>query len=808
MWSGLGEIVKKFERHPPQSPPSLSRPSGVVLVRCANRFPIVFVGLFLITLVSNGFAGDWTHWRGPTENGVSSETGLPEKFKIVEAGKDNLIWSAPYGCRSTPLIHQGRVFFNSHTGSERELEQECIVCLDAETGKLLWQYKFNVFFTDIVSNRVGWTNMAIDPATGNVYCHGTQGLLLCLDQDGNLVWERSMTEEFGRVSGYGGRLSGVAVDGDLVIVPINCAVWGKHGRGGCRFAAFDKSTGEQAWFGSTGFRVLDSFQSTPIIAEIGGQRLVIGGGGDGGIHAFKVATGEKVFSYLFCQGSVNTSPVIDGNLIYIAHGDVSPEGGNVQGRILCVDGSKVADGKPEVVWQRDGIKIKFATPVLEGGRLILNDEVARLHCLDAKTGEEIWKFNYGGGGNVRCSPVLADGKIYLGDSRGRFYILKDDPKKPSRLVRVPLYSVDPTTGNPVDGEIDGSAAIANGKVYFGNGTNIFCIGTGSSGASDTSELQSAVERQPRTQVGKPATLQVFPGEITLSPGQSASFKARLLDSNGRFIRETTAEWQVAPMEAPEATVGLPPPPEINPPALKGSITAAGILTVDPGLGQFGRVTASAEGLVGSARVRVVPDLPYHQDFESLPNGAIPGGWVNSVVKFAVREVDGQKVLVKTATNPSPLAARANAFIAGHGLTDYTIQADMLATEVLGQVGDMGVVANRYSFFLQGEPRQLRMVSWGGLLRIDRSTALVWEPNVWYTLKMTVQQQEDSALVLCKIWIREDEEPSEWTFEVVDRSPNRNGSPAIYARVPPGSIVSRTEPGAEIYFDNVVITPNN
>lgn len=752
--------------------------------------------------------GDWTHWRGLYGSGVSQEVGLPESFKITEPGKDNLLWTAPHGCRSTPLIHNGRVFFNSHTGAPREMEQESVVCLDANTGETLWQYKFNVFYTDIVSNRVGWTTLAIDPLTGHVYCHGTQGLLLCLDRDGRLLWERSLTEEFGRVSGYGGRLSGVTVDGDLVIVPINCAVWGKYGRGGCRFAAFHKWTGQQAWFGSTGFRVLDSFQSTPIVAEIGGQRLVIGGGGDGGIHAFKVATGEKVFSHIFCAGSVNVSPVADGNFIYIAHGDVSPEGGNSQGRVICIDASQVIDEQPKVVWQKDGIKIKFATPILHDGRLILNDEVARLHCLDAKTGQEIWKLNYGGGGNVRCSPVLADGKIYVGDSRGRFYVLKDDPKKPSKLSQVSLFSVDPMTGERVDGEIDGSAAVSDGKVFFGNGTTLFCVHSGSPSADRRNTASQATKASLAASDARPAFLQVFPGEITLPPGGTASFTARLYDEFGNFIRETPAQWELGAMEAPEPTVGLPPPPTINPPPLKGSVSQQGVLTVANTQGQFGRVIARAEGLTGAARVRQVPQLPYLQDFEGTPAGGVPGGWVNAVVKFETRQVDNTKVLVKTANNPNPLAARATAFFGPPEWSDYTIQADMLSTKVRDQMGDMGISANRYSFFLQGEPRQLRVVSWGGLLRIDRSDVMDWSNDVWYTLKMTVQQDGDAAMVRCKIWPRDEKEPDQWTFEVRDPCPNLNGAPGIYARVPAGSIVSRTEPGSEIYFDNISVTSNN
>lgn len=754
-------------------------------------------------------AKDWTNWRGPNNNGVSAETELPEKIKASEPGKDNFLWSAPHGCRSTPLVHNGRVFFNSHTGERRDIEQESVVCLDANTGAKLWQYKFNVFHTDIVSNRVGWTTMAIDSATGNVYCHGTQGTLLCLSRDGKLVWERSLSEEFGRVSGYGGRLSGVTLDGDLVIVPINCAVWGKYGRGGSRLVAFHKSTGQTVWYGSTGYRVLDSFQSTPVVSEVNGQRLVFSGGGDGGLHAFKVNTGEKVWSHIFCLGAVNTSPVCDGNLVYIAHGDVSPEEGNLQGRVLCIDASQVTEGKPKVVWQKDGMKIKFASPILDKGRLILNDEDGKLYCLDAKTGEEIWALGIGGGGNVRCSPVLADGKFYVGDSRGRFYVVKDDPVKPKKLAQVLLYSIDAASGERIDGEIDGSCSVSDGRVYIGNGTTLYCFGSATAKKAATSP--AAVVKSPSKE--KPAFLQVFPGEVTLTPGSSATFKARLYDAKGNFIKETPATWELGSQESPEKTVGLPDPPVVNAPALKGTLTPDGKLTVPADVqGQFGRVVAKAEGLEGSAGVRQVPKLPYSQDFEKVPDNAVPGGWVNSVVKFQVRTVDGNKVLVKTATNPNPLAARANAFISGPELSEYTIQCDMLAKRVKDQIGDMGVVANRYSLFLQGDLQQFRLVSWGGLLRIDKTISYPWTDNVWYTLKLKVSKQGNDALVQGKIWEKDKPEPAAWTVEVVDKAPNFNGAAAIYARVPPGSIEVGEKPadtkvGSEMFFDNLKITPN-
>lgn len=768
-----------------------------------RRRPL-FSWLCFLLCVPSLAAADWPHWRGPNATGVSSEKGLPENFKVAAVGMDNLVWKVPHGCRSTPLILNGRVYFNSHTGTVKEQEQESVVCLDEKTGEKLWQYKFNVFYADIVSSRVGWSNLAADYTTGNIYCHGTGGSLLCFDKDGKVLWQRSLSEEFGRVSGYGGRVTSPVLDGDLLIIGMNCAAWGEYGRGGCRFIAFDKKTGEVVWFSSTKMRVLDSFQSTPVVATIAGQRLLLSGGGDGGLHAFKVRTGEKVWSYPFCHGSVNTTPVVDGDLVYCAHGDINPDNAQQQGRVICVDAANVADGKPKLVWKTDGLKIKFASPIIHEGRLIAHDEDGKLYCVNAKNGEKIWEVKVGGGGNVRCSPVWADGKFYLGDSRGWFHIVKDDPKLLKKPFSIRLQSKDPNTGDPVKAELDGAVAVANGAIFFGTGTETYCIRK--NGA--TSAIKVPPPPLPPPQANAKAThLQVVPADVILAPGDSASFTARLFDAQGNFLREVKAEWSLAPMLPVEAVPGLPQPPMINPPALKGTLTEDGKLTLPRDIqGQFGNVMAKAEGLTGHARVLQSASLPYKQDFEKVPVGAVPAGWVNSQVKFQVREVGGQKVLVKTATNASALVARANAFFGSRKWTDYTIESDVLGKKVAGGLPDMGVVANRYTFFLAGDAQQLRIISWEGLLRIDKSIAFAWKEDVWYRLKLSVKVEGDKAVIRAKVWERGKEEPANWTLEAEDPVANKEGCAALFAEVPPDTI-KPPKTGAEVFFDNVVVKPN-
>ena len=104
-------------------------------------------------------------------------------------------------------------------------------------------------------------------------------------------------------------------------------------------------------------------------------------------------------------------------------------------------------------------------------------------------------------------------------------------------------------------------------------------------------------------------------------------------------------------------------------------------------------------------------------------------------------------------------------------------------------------------------RTVRMGSWearppGG--RIGKSAALDWQTGVWYTAKLTVEQKEKTAVVRGKVWKKGDPEPSEWTLEFEDPSPNREGAATLYGYI---SNITDTQPGAEIYYDNVSITPN-
>ena len=163
-----------------------------------------------------------------------------------------------------------------------------------------------------------------------------------------------------------------------------------------------------------------------------------------------------------------------------------------------------------------------------------------------------------------------------------------------------------------------------------------------------------------------------------------------------------------------------------------------------------------------------------------------------------------KVLKKTAINPSPLVARANAYIGMPDWTGYTIQADIMGSKVEHDLPDMGVCANRYSLTLWGNTQQLRLTSWDAIPRVDKSIGYPWKEGVWYRMRLTVDVSDGKALVRGKVWPRSEKEPAKWTIEFTDPTPNREGSPAVYGYA---TGILENSPGSECFFGNVKITPN-
>src|SRR5437867_6941696 len=263
--------------------------------------------------------GDWPEQRGPNRDGISLETGLIDKWAL---NGQNFLWRAPFGGRSAPIVMGNRVYVQNPAGRGAAM-QERVMALDADTGKVVWEYKFNVFQSYVSPHRVGWASPAADPDTGNIYAPGGCALVVSLSKDGKLLWERSVGEEFAAFTTHGGRTMSPIIDGDLVIVSAAISSWGTQGNRAHRFLALDKKTGDIVWVSTPGGRPYDTAYALPTIATINGLRLLIAGTGDGAVHAMKPQTGERVWSFVAAKRAINTGAVVKGTSVLVSHGDES-----------------------------------------------------------------------------------------------------------------------------------------------------------------------------------------------------------------------------------------------------------------------------------------------------------------------------------------------------------------------------------------------------------------------------------------------------------------------------------------------------
>ncbi len=514
-------------------------------------------------------ANDWADWRGPRRDGTSPEKGLPEKWSL--AG-ENLAWKQPYGGRSTPVILGDHLYLENTAGSG-ETEQERVLCFNADTGKLLWEYKFNLYQSDVPAHRVAWASPVADPETGNVYSFGVNNLLTALTRDGKKLWDRSITEEMSPFTTHGGRTISPIVDGNLVIVSTPTSTWGTMAGRTQRFIAMDKRTGDIVWVSTPGGRPYDTSYSAMNIVNINGTRLLITGGSDGAALAIKPQTGEPVWNLVLAKRGMNTGLVANGKYAIVSHGDENLEG-NEMGLLAAFDATgKGKLGADSIKWMVKGFMGGFSSPVIDGDRLYQADNSATLHAFDIETGRQLWKHSLGT--VQKASTVFADGKIYIGTESGKFFILRPRADRCDVLSEVELPLADTgLASQKVPEPVVSGAAVARGRVYFVSSDTLYAIGPKKT-SPDTWKPVA-----PTLEAGQgPATwVQVAPTELILKPGESVQLHARLFDAAGRFLREdTAATWSLTGLQG---TV------------VNGKFTAAGTA------GQAGLIKATAGAISG------------------------------------------------------------------------------------------------------------------------------------------------------------------------------------------------------------------
>ena len=358
----------------------------------ARRNPLVVAALAagFCHLVAPAHA-DWTHYRGPTANGVSSDK-LPVAFP--KDGPKQL-WKASVGTGAASVTVSGeRVFTMGNAGTK-----DTVWCLEAKTGTVVWKHEYPLD----VDKRMFEGGPAATPTVdgGRVYAVSHQGDLFCLDAaTGKQVWYKHYQKDLGGKRPQWGFAGSPTVEGNLLLLDV--------GGKAASTVALDKGTGATVWKSgddAAGY-------ASPVVATIAGKKTVV---------MFKASQlvgldlkdgkelwrGEWKTSY-----DVNAAtPVVAGDKILVSSGYGSGVG------LFEVGGGGVSER-----WRNKSLREHINSPAIFQGQVYGFDGQAGsggpLTCLDLATGAVKWQEKSVAGGSL----VIADGKLICLTEKGELVI--------------------------------------------------------------------------------------------------------------------------------------------------------------------------------------------------------------------------------------------------------------------------------------------------------------------------------------------------------------------------------------------------
>jgi outer membrane protein assembly factor BamB len=393
---------------------------------------------------------DWPQWQGPHRTAVSNESGLlktwPKKgpplvWKVTELG----------GGDSAPSIAAGRIYGMSNRGNE-----EVVWALSEMNGDTVWASPIGPAFKQGMPQSKEGPGCTPTVDGERLYVLGLGGDLACLRvQDGKIIWQRSLTRDFGGIVPRWSYRESPLIDGDKVV----CTPGGK----GATIVALDKLTGKTIWQSA----VPDSpgaAYSSVIAFTFNGQRqyaqltqkALIG-----------VAASDGKFLWRYDQAAsrsgINCStPVYDNGYVFAASA-YGTGGGLV--RLSSSGGGTTAK---EVYFTKKMQNHHGGMILLDGCLYGANggNEGGFLICLDFLTGKVLWD-QRDKRGVAKGSIALADGRFYYRLENGTVLLI--EPSSKQYLERGRFEQPDrtslPAWSHPV---------IANGKLYLRDQGTLFC----------------------------------------------------------------------------------------------------------------------------------------------------------------------------------------------------------------------------------------------------------------------------------------------------------------------------------------------
>ena len=258
-------------------------------------------------------ADEWPQWMGPNRDNVWQEQGVLARFP--ESGP-RVVWRVPIaGGYAGAAIAGGRVYVcdyvtdaevkianferKTSTGNER------VLCLDEETGEVLWKHEYPVTYTIAYPAGPRCTPTVYG---GYVYTLGAEGDLLCFEATtGKVIWARDLKQDYATKAALWGWANHPLVDGDRLVCIVGTDV--------AHAAAFNLKTGAEVW--RAGKAPEQGYVPPSIIEAAGVRQLVLVK--PNGVYAVEPETGKLLWEtpYDADNGSIIMTPVRSGDFLYV-----------------------------------------------------------------------------------------------------------------------------------------------------------------------------------------------------------------------------------------------------------------------------------------------------------------------------------------------------------------------------------------------------------------------------------------------------------------------------------------------------------
>ena len=397
-------------------------------------------------------AENWPQFRGPTRQGVSSETGLPLEWSATS----NIAWKTaiPGQSWSSPVVWGDHVFLTTAMVAG----QSCrVISLDAKSGEMLWNKEV---FRQVPLKKEDRNSYATPtPATDGerVYACFGDGSFVALNFAGEIVWTN---RDYPFYSQHGLGTSPILHDGLLIMARDGSSNGDDKSVGWQKpwdqsyVLALDAKTGKERWKSKRGMSRIS--HGVPNIWEHDGRAQVVSEAGDV-VQGFDVATGERIWSSeVIGEGKV-PSVVLGNGLVFTSGG----AGGRNSIKAFRLDG-KGDLKETNLVWEQRKGTPNIPSMIYAEPHLFAMNDAGVMSCLRADNGEPVWRERVGG--NFSASPVLAEGRLYLLSEEGVMTVIEAGPQF-KVLAR-----------NPIEEKAQASPAISQGRIFIRTAGSLFCIG--------------------------------------------------------------------------------------------------------------------------------------------------------------------------------------------------------------------------------------------------------------------------------------------------------------------------------------------